>query len=59
MSVDFDPSASQKIEAVKTLNKFPALKKELGLDPQDDIVEARREGAGGEPVRPLQHTPLT
>ncbi|MEZ5095140.1 MAG: DUF3352 domain-containing protein [Nocardioides sp.] len=45
VSVDFDPSASQKIEAVKTLNKFPALKKELGLDPQDDIVEKLVEKA--------------
>ncbi|WP_432478717.1 DUF3352 domain-containing protein [Nocardioides sp. GXQ0305] len=36
-SVDLDPSGSQKIEAVRMLNKFPAIKKELGLDAEDDI----------------------
>lgn len=39
VSVDFDPSAGQKVEAVKMLNKFPALEQELGLSPQDDLVE--------------------
>jgi Protein of unknown function (DUF3352) len=30
VSLDLDPSASQKIEAFKILRKFPALKKEIG-----------------------------
>jgi len=36
-SVDLDPSGAQKIEALRTLNKFPAIKKELGLDADDDV----------------------
>jgi hypothetical protein len=36
-SIDLDPSGAQKIEALKTLNKFPAFKDELGLDTDDDI----------------------
>ena len=36
-SIDLDPSASQKIEAVTMLRKFPAIKKELGLDTGDDL----------------------
>lgn len=40
VSVDLDPSAGQKIEAMKMVNKFPSLKDELGLDPSDDLREA-------------------
>ena len=37
-SVDLDPSGSQKIEAFRMLEKFPAIKEELGgFDAQDDI----------------------
>src|SRR4029079_16412567 len=36
-SIDLDPSGSQKIEALRTLNKFPAFKDEYGLDADDDI----------------------
>jgi hypothetical protein len=36
-SIDLDPSGAQKIEALRTLNKFPAFKDELGLDTDDDI----------------------
>ena len=36
-SVDLDPSGSQKIEAVRTLNKFPAFKEEFGLNAEDDL----------------------
>ena len=36
-SVDLDPSGGQKIEAIETLNKFPAFKDEIGLDTDDDI----------------------
>ncbi|MFC6285623.1 hypothetical protein ACFP3Q_00615 [Nocardioides sp. GCM10027113] len=35
--VDLDPSGSQKVEAIRMLNKFPAFKEELGLDADDDI----------------------
>ncbi|HET6624843.1 MAG TPA: DUF3352 domain-containing protein [Nocardioidaceae bacterium] len=37
VSLDLDPSASQKIEAFQMLKKFPALKQELGLDTTDDL----------------------
>jgi hypothetical protein len=37
LSVDLDPSASQKIEAIRSIRKFPGLKKSLGLQPDDDL----------------------
>jgi hypothetical protein len=37
VSLDLDPSASQKIEAFRILRKFPALKKELELGDGDDL----------------------
>ncbi len=38
-SVDLDPSGGQKIEAFRMIQKFPAIKKELGgLDADDDIL---------------------
>ncbi|MFT4010853.1 MAG: DUF3352 domain-containing protein [Nocardioidaceae bacterium] len=37
VSVDLDPAAGQKIEAFKTMKKFPALRTELNLDSQDDL----------------------
>jgi hypothetical protein len=37
VSVDLDPSAGQKIEAIRILNKFPAHKDELGLGSRDDL----------------------
>jgi hypothetical protein len=37
LSVDLDPSASQKIEALKTLRKFPGLKDDLDLGSGDDV----------------------
>lgn len=36
-SLDLDPSASQKIEAIRMLRKFPALDEELDLDARDDV----------------------
>ena len=38
-SIDLDPSGAQKIEALRTLNKFPAFKEQYGLDADDDIRE--------------------
>ncbi|MCW2785075.1 MAG: hypothetical protein JWP74_1592 [Marmoricola sp.] len=37
ISIDLNPSASQKIAAIKTIRKFPALKKSLGLQADDDL----------------------
>ncbi|MFL6155751.1 MAG: DUF3352 domain-containing protein [Marmoricola sp.] len=37
VSVDLDPSAGQKIAAIKAIRKFPALKKSLGLKTRDDL----------------------
>lgn len=36
-SIDLDPSGGQKIEALRTLRKFPAFKDEVGLDTDDDV----------------------
>src|SRR3954471_3835205 len=49
VSVDLDPSASQKIEAIKILRKFPALKDEIKMGSRDDIrrrlfEEIRKDG---------------
>ncbi len=45
VSVDLDPSASQKIEAIRMIRKFPALKDEIGLDAADDLRRALFEQA--------------
>jgi hypothetical protein len=50
LTIDLNPSAGQKIEAIKTIRKFPALKKSVGLDTQDDlrrfIFDKATEAAG-------------
>ncbi|RYC05465.1 DUF3352 domain-containing protein [Nocardioides zhouii] len=38
-SVDLDPSGGQKIEAIKTLRKFPAFTDKINLDTDDDLRE--------------------
>jgi hypothetical protein len=50
VSVDLDPSASQKIEAIKILRQFPALKDELKMSSRDDVrrrlfEEIRKDGS--------------
>ncbi|MCW2854803.1 MAG: hypothetical protein JWR52_418 [Marmoricola sp.] len=37
ISVDLNPSASQKISAITTIRKFPSLRKRLGLNSTDDL----------------------
>jgi hypothetical protein len=37
MSIDLDPSASQKIEAIQTLRKFPALAEQMDVESRDDL----------------------
>ena len=37
VSVDLDPSAGQKIAAIKTIRRFPSLRKSLGLQADDDL----------------------
>jgi hypothetical protein len=49
LSIDLDPGAKQKIEAIKTLHKFPGLKKSLNLGSTDDLrryvfKEATKDG---------------
>ncbi|MGY2875271.1 hypothetical protein ACVW00_002461 [Marmoricola sp. URHA0025 HA25] len=39
VSVDLDPSAGQKIAAIKSIRRFPALKESLGLHADDDLRE--------------------
>ncbi|WP_197026053.1 DUF3352 domain-containing protein [Nocardioides sp. URHA0020] len=38
-SIDLDPNGGQKIEALRTLQKFPGFKDEVGIDTDDDIRE--------------------
>ncbi len=40
LSVNFDPSGEQKVEALKMLNKFPAFRAEVDIDTDDDIRKA-------------------
>jgi len=50
VSVDLDPSAGQKIAAIKSIRRFPVLKKELGLQADDDLrqfVFEKVTGKGG------------
>lgn len=37
LALDLDPPGGQKVEAFKTMRKFPSLKRQLGLDSSDDI----------------------
>ena len=37
VALDLDPDGGQKIEAVRTLRKFPAIREELGLDSSEDL----------------------
>src|SRR5689334_24386729 len=39
VSVDLDPSGGQKVEAIKTLRKFPAFRDKVGLEPDSDPLE--------------------
>lgn len=48
LSVDLDPSGGQKIEALRTLNKFPAFEDEVGIDTDDDIRKAIFDEIEGE-----------
>jgi len=40
VSLDLDPSAAQKIEAIKILRKFPSLKEDLDIGSRDDLRRA-------------------
>lgn len=45
VTVDMDPSAGQKVSALRTFRKFPALKDELGIKDDDDLRRAIFEKA--------------
>lgn len=38
-SIDLDPSGGQKIEAIRTLRKFPGIDEQISLDTDDDLRE--------------------
>ena len=40
VGLDLDPSGGQKVEALRTLRKFPALKDKLGIGTSDDLKQA-------------------
>lgn len=37
VSIDLDPAGGQKLDAFRTLNKFPAFKDEVGIDSVDEL----------------------
>ncbi len=37
VSIDLDPGGGQKIEAIRTLRKFPAFREQIGLQTDDDV----------------------
>ena len=37
VAIDLDPTGQQKVEALRTLKKFPAFEEELGFDTTDDL----------------------
>lgn len=43
VSLDLDPSGSQKIDALRTLKKFPTLEKEFNLDGDPTDIDIKRE----------------
>jgi hypothetical protein len=55
VSVDLDPSGSQKIDAFRTLDKFPAFKDEVGIHSVDDV----RQKLGDELIKGLDCDDLT
>ncbi|MEO7351228.1 MAG: DUF3352 domain-containing protein [Marmoricola sp.] len=40
VTVDLNPSGGQKVEAIKTLRKFPSWKKRTGVTPDSDVLKA-------------------
>ncbi len=49
VTLDLDPSGGQKVEAIKTLRKFPTFRDEVGLKPDSDPLkrlfdEAQKDG---------------
>jgi hypothetical protein len=40
VTVDLNPSGGQKVEAIKTLRKFPSWKKRTGITPDSDVMKA-------------------
>src|ERR1700759_4978702 len=38
VTVDLDPSGGQKLEAIRTLRSFPALRDQLGLTSDSDVL---------------------
>ena len=40
VSIDLDPSGGQKIEAIKTLRKFPSFREHTGVRPDSDVIKA-------------------
>src|SRR5690348_17281787 len=40
VTVDLNPSGGQKVEAIKTLRKFPSWRKRTGITPDSDVLKA-------------------
>lgn len=48
LAVDLDPPGGQKLAAYDAIRKFPSLKKELGVDSQDDLRRSIVDGLAAE-----------
>ena len=59
VSVDLDPSGQQKLEALRTLRKFPAFVDNVDLVQDDDLRLALFEAAQGDGAVPTSTSPPT
>jgi hypothetical protein len=55
LSVDLDPSGGQKIEAIKTLRKFPTFREDTGVRPDSDVVKAIWDHTIGEECKKIDY----
>ncbi|RYJ05463.1 MAG: DUF3352 domain-containing protein, partial [Actinomycetales bacterium] len=55
VSIDLDPSAGQKIEAIKALRKFPKFTDELDIDSRDDLRKFVFDKALGNDCKDLSY----
>jgi hypothetical protein len=55
VSIDLDPSGGQKIEAIKTLRKFPSFREHTGVRPDSDIIKAIWDDTLGDECKDIDY----
>ena len=55
VSIDLDPSGGQKIEAIKTLRKFPSFREHTGVRPDSDVIKAIWDGTVGKECKDVDY----